>query len=240
MKIYPSKINPIITIIACIHGDEPFGLAIVDAYKDRLDQFPGLQLVIANEEAIAQNKRFIETDLNRSFPGNINGSKEERLAIELFEVVRSSTYVLDIHNTTSDILMTPIVTGLDDRTRRIVNLCSSKEIAYIQKPLSEKALGGQIQGCVSLEFSFDYSNTEQAKRDVEQIVNGLLMNKSQTPKMRDVFFIDGSIPKTIELPSGVKNFEVIPELSVYPFLLHERAYINLHGLSATKKNSELI
>lgn len=240
MKIYPSKTKPVVTIVACMHGDETFGLTVVDFFKDRLDQFPGLQLVIANEEAVAQNKRFIETDLNRSFPGNVNGSKEERLAVELFEVVRSSSYVLDIHNTTSDILMTPIVTGMDDQTKRIINLCSSKEIAYIQKPLSDKALGGQMQGCVSLEFVFAYAQTQQAKLDVENIIDGLLANESQIPKMREVFYIDGSIPKSKELPKQVKNFQYISTLGVYPFLLYERAYTNLHALSASKMNLERI
>jgi len=240
MKIYPSKTSPILTIVACVHGDETFGLTVIDHFKNHLDQFPGLQLVIANEEAVAQKKRFIDTDLNRSFAVEFPITHEERLAVELLDAVRSSEFVLDIHNTTSDIFITPIVTVMNDITKRVINLCPSREVAFIQKPLSDRSFIGQLDGGVSLEFGFDYAKTDQAIIDVEQIVTGLLSGRSIEPMMRELYCIDGSIPKSIPLPDEVKNFQFMETLGVYPFLFGERAYPTIYALSATEKYTEVI
>lgn len=240
MKIYSSLTQPIVTIVACVHGDEIFGLTIVDHFKNKLDQFPGLQLVIANEEAVAQKKRFIDIDLNRSFAVLSPVSHEEQLAVKLLDAVRSSGFVLDIHNTTSDILMTPIVTTINHKIKRIINLCSSREVAYVQKPLADKSFIGQLDGGVSLEFGFDYAKTAQAMNDVEQIVAGLLYSRSIKPIVREIYCIDGSIPKSISLLGDVKNFEFIETLRVYPFLFGEQSYPTIHALSATRKYTEQI
>ena len=223
-----------------MHGDEPFGLQIIDRYKNRTDQFPGLQLIIANEDAIQQNKRYIETDLNRSFPGRIGGSFEERLAVSLLETVRSSRFVLDIHNTTSDIHMTPIITNMSRDTKQILNLCSSKEIAYIQPPLSIKSFIGQLNGGVSLEFGFDYANSIEAMNEIDRIIQLLLLEKSQGFIEREIYFIDGSISKSKQITTPLKNFHYNESLGVFPFLCNERSYTKIYALSASKKNKQMI
>ena len=53
-----------LAIVCCLHGTEPYGLEVVK----RLPVFP--PFFIGNEKALKENKRFIDTDLNRSFPGN--------------------------------------------------------------------------------------------------------------------------------------------------------------------------
>lgn len=232
--------KPVVTIVACVHGNEWFGLRVIEAYKDQLSQFPGLQLVIANQEAVAQNIRFMETDLNRSFPGNPEGKLEERLAIQLLEILRASDYVLDLHNTTSDILMAPIVTNMSEQTKRILNLCTPKEVAYIQENMRKTSLCGQLQGAVSLEFSFAYAQTAQAMEDIDLVVRGLLFGKSNEPKERDIFCVDGMIRSTTKIPPDTKDYHFIPELGVYPFLLNERAYVGFHAMSASNKFNESI
>lgn len=240
MKIFQSKIQPILTIVTCLHGDEQFGLSIIEQYKDRLNQFHGLQFVIANEDAIKQNKRYIETDLNRSFPGRIDGSYEERLAVPLLETVRSSRFVLDIHNTTSDIRMTPIITNQNEETKQILNLCSSREIAFIQPPLANRSFIGQLNGGVSLEFGFEFSESTESMKEIDQIIHGLLFGIIQKPIERDIFLIDGSISKSQYLKSPLVNFYYDDSLCVFPFLCGERSYPTIHALSATKKNNLMI
>ena len=240
MKLYPSKINPIVTIVACMHGDELFGLEVINYFKNNLDDFPGLQLVIANEEAIAQQKRFIDVDLNRAFATSSRIHHEERLAAELLRAIQSSTYVLDIHNTTSDILMTPIVTSMNENVKHVFNLCASKEIAFIQKPLSDKSLIGQLSGGVSLEFGFEYAKTNDAIEEVDRIVKGLLSDQSQEKTAREIFCVDGVISKEIDIPKETKNFHLIEKLQVYPFLFGEQSYPTIHAMSASTKYIEVI
>ncbi|MBS3094157.1 succinylglutamate desuccinylase/aspartoacylase family protein, partial [Candidatus Pacearchaeota archaeon] len=65
-----------LVIICCLHGNEIYGLEVC---KDQ-SLFP---FILANEKALKENKRFIDSDLNRSFPGKADGNYEERRAFEL-------------------------------------------------------------------------------------------------------------------------------------------------------------
>jgi hypothetical protein len=87
-----------VLIIGGMHGNEPLGVEVVK----RLQQQPikNVDTVLANEPAIAQDCRFVGTDLNRSFPGN-SASKEyeRRRANELMKLCSQYDVVFDFHNT---------------------------------------------------------------------------------------------------------------------------------------------
>lgn len=197
-------------------------------------------LILANEEALGAKKRFLETDLNRSFPGRTDGSHEERLAFGLLPFAKASRFLLDIHTTTSDIRMTPIVTRLSEDVRRIINLTESTEIALMDKDLADRSLIGQTAAGVSLEFNEDYALTEQAYLDVLRVIDGIMSGHANPGKPRLIYHVTGTIPKTIAIPDDSRNFRYIQELDAYPFLLHERAYPDLHALKATRVDDERI
>lgn len=90
------------TIIGSIHGDEPAGKkAIEKILRKDFDYKKAVKFIIANEKALEQNERFLDADLNRSFPGDINsGKREEVLASKLLNQIGDSR-VLDIHSTHS-------------------------------------------------------------------------------------------------------------------------------------------
>ncbi|PSQ14095.1 succinylglutamate desuccinylase [Halobacteriales archaeon QS_8_69_73] len=76
--------EPEVAVVGGIHGDEPSGVRAVErlrAADPPLER--GVKLVVANPPAVAAGERYLETDLNRSFPGDPDGSLEERLAAEL-------------------------------------------------------------------------------------------------------------------------------------------------------------
>ena len=56
-----------IAVVCCLHGTEPYGLEVVKRLPASLSFF------IGNEKALKENRRFIDSDLNRSFPGKENG-----------------------------------------------------------------------------------------------------------------------------------------------------------------------
>ena len=90
------------TVIGSIHGDEPAGKKAIEKIlaKD-FDYKKAVKFIIANEEALEQDERFLDTDLNRSFPGDIESNqREERLASKLLNEI-GDTKVLDIHTTQS-------------------------------------------------------------------------------------------------------------------------------------------
>jgi hypothetical protein len=87
-----------ILIIGGMHGNEPLGPQIVE--KLRKNPRAGIDGLIANETAYYAHSRFIEQDMNRSFPGVKNSSEyEHRRPYELLKLAKKYDVVLDFHNT---------------------------------------------------------------------------------------------------------------------------------------------
>jgi len=87
-----------ILVIGGIHGNEPLGITLVK--KIRFNPIMNVESLLANENAIEKNKRFVNFDLNRSFPGDINSPfYEKRRAKEILDICNKFDLVLDFHNT---------------------------------------------------------------------------------------------------------------------------------------------
>ena len=68
------KGKPYICIIGCLHGDEIIGKKAIDVFK-RLNLKRGtITFIIAHSAAMKKNKRFLDRDLNRVFPGKKIGN----------------------------------------------------------------------------------------------------------------------------------------------------------------------
>jgi succinylglutamate desuccinylase len=97
------KGKPVVTIMACTHGNEIGGLYAHKKVKDYLKNNPlkrgTLNLIVANLAALKKKVRFIEADLNRVYPGKKNGLLEERTAYQLAKIIRKSDYLIDLHST---------------------------------------------------------------------------------------------------------------------------------------------
>lgn len=238
--IQNTKKKNILTIVCCQHGDEIFGLDVFNYFKSNIENYPGLKIILANEKAVYANKRFVETDLNRSFPGKKDGSYEESLAHDLLLEIKESKYILDIHTTTSKIQMTPIIVSLNQGTEKIINLCSSDEVALMSSAMGKNSLIGQVDFGVSLEFNFEYAKSKAALDETIDVVEGILEGRSKKSKKRKVFFVDDKINKDAVLPQDTKNFEFIKSLGVYPFLLFEKSYKDVLGFSAMKVENKKI
>lgn len=74
----------------CIHGNERSGALALDALAPRLRVDSGTVVLIPRMHALAceRNRRFVEEDLNRVFPGDFAGTTlEHKLAAALFGLV---------------------------------------------------------------------------------------------------------------------------------------------------------
>ncbi len=83
--------------IGGLHGNEPLGVNLVPRIQAL--NLAYLQAEFGNPEAIKQNRRFVEQDLNRVFPGNLQGNLEQKRAAELMQICQSYDFVFDFHNT---------------------------------------------------------------------------------------------------------------------------------------------
>ncbi|WP_135663244.1 succinylglutamate desuccinylase/aspartoacylase domain-containing protein [Halorhabdus rudnickae] len=113
--------EPELAIVAAIHGDEPCGVRAVERLlADESTVERPVRLIVANEKALAEGVRYVDTDLNRAFDEETSEDAHEReLAVELAEAVRGCT-VLSIHSTRSAAKPFAITSGLNDLAREIV------------------------------------------------------------------------------------------------------------------------
>jgi len=90
--------SPKVFVLGGVHGDEPAGytsagkLTAAKVSKGTLMVIPR-----ANQVAINKGTREGTTDLNRCFPGDINGTNENKLAAEIFGVARDKGANLDLN-----------------------------------------------------------------------------------------------------------------------------------------------
>lgn len=94
--------TPEVAVVGGIHGDELCGIRAVERLMEASPpvERPVL-LVLANERAIEAGERYLDADLNRSFPGDPGSdAHEERLAAELGDRLRGTT-ALGLHSTQS-------------------------------------------------------------------------------------------------------------------------------------------
>lgn len=87
-----------ILVIGGMHGNETLGLEVVKLFQD--NPVLAVDTLLANEQAIEANCRFVGQDLNRSFPGDSKSDKYElKRASEILKIARKYEVVLDFHNT---------------------------------------------------------------------------------------------------------------------------------------------
>lgn len=111
--------EPQYAVIACVHGDEPEGWDAIQRFKKSgYEVNEPLKLVLANEEAKAEDERFLEKDLNRVFPGDSEGVHEERLAAKLFDELKGMKS-LDLHTTNSRAASFAIISNPNETEKQL-------------------------------------------------------------------------------------------------------------------------
>lgn len=226
----PSKNK--VTLVGCVHGNERFGRVAFEYFEKELSRFPGLTIILANEEAMALRKRCVDADLNRSFPGNPLGNTEERLAHELLSVIDPASFVLDIHSTRSDMKMIPIITSLSGRTRSILNLLPETNVVYMKGGFG--SLISQFKGAVSLEYNDTFSKAPGNIPQLDSLVSALLLGSKKPTKSHRVFECLGKIPLDVPMSAAAKNFEVMEGTNIIPFLPRRVPFRGAKGFYLSK------
>lgn len=137
-------------LIISTHGNEPLGCEIVKKLEDKkLDRY--FDVLIANPEALRQEVRFIDRDLNRSYPGKKNSPISEfRLAYDNLLIARKYKYVIDIHEANQgkdDFIIVPRKNIGSDSPVEFIGL---KRILLWPNP--KGPLGSVLTNTIELEF----------------------------------------------------------------------------------------
>jgi predicted deacylase len=108
MAIESVNPGPVVWLTGCIHGDEVTGIVTIQEVFKAIRRKPLLNgslyaFPLMNPigfETASRNITLSKEDLNRSFPGDKNGSVAERIADRIFSTIKETnpTLVLDLHN----------------------------------------------------------------------------------------------------------------------------------------------
>jgi len=247
--------DPEIAVVGGIHGDEPSGVGAVEHFLDeRPDLARPVAFVLANERAVERDERYVEADLNRSFPGDPDGqSYEVRLARELGEAI-GDCVTLALHSTQSYEGMFALVDVVDDLTREICPRLS------VDAVVETGAADGRIFESVpdTIEVECGLQGSETAARNAIQITREFLaatgaLPDGETPHQRDlpVFRLGDPIPKAAADRYEVfaENFEevvagerfaaadgeaVVADRDFHPVLMSAYGYEDVFGYTAER------
>ncbi len=237
-----------IAVVCCLHGTEPYGLEVVKRLPVFISGF------IGNERALKENKRFIETDLNRCFPGDKFGKNEERLAYDLYNKLKEFDYVIDLHSSSNDCPLFGIITNPTMKKIYLARRLGLKKLVIMEKSIAGgKALIDFVRCGISLEVG--PHNREENTQEALDSINNLIENKSYSNDL-EIYEVFKIIKKEREIVL-INNFEKIKcgqiisadskgkqqaEEDFTAVLVNEEAYENILCLAAKRldKNSSLL
>jgi succinylglutamate desuccinylase len=241
----------IIGIVGCLHGDERIGEKILGRImRTGIQKNLRLKLIVANEEAMKRNSRFIESDLNRSFNAGNRKTIEEKLAIRIDEELSDCDYVIDLHSTHAD-MESAIITTTDTFARasvkHLINCVPVKKIVIMSAAIGRgRSLIDAVKTGVSIEFGKEVP-FEKAFGVVDRTIRNL--SEGRTSKLkRDTFkttgFVDGPA-EAVRLHNFVlvnkgrqfmmrRGKPVCARYSFYPIFVGEGGYKNKVCIAARK------
>lgn len=162
--------KPEITVIGSLHGDEPAGKKAIETILEEEIEFKKpVKFIIANEEALEQDERYLEVDINRSFPGDPESSlHEEQLAAEILQEI-GETKVLDIHTTHSHPEPFAVIKSMDDEIIELVRSSNVKNAVYFPTQ------SGNIQEFITgVTIETGYQRTDQAVENAVKVIKNFL------------------------------------------------------------------
>jgi len=208
--------EPSIAVVGSIHGDEPCGRDGIEAV---LSDPPALsqpvKFIVVNEAALAEGERYLETDLNRVFPGDAESDVHEmRLAAALTEELRGCT-VLSLHSTQSYDGMFALV---DDVTQLARDVCPKLSVDAVVR--TRGANEGRLFSVApsTIEIECGYQGSPEAAANAERVIREFLAALGVTDEAAPVrneslpvFQLGGPIPKdpATEYEVFVRNFEPV-------------------------------
>ena len=120
-------------IIVGVHGDEKApiqGFFLLKNYLENKTIKKSFNVIIANEEAVNANTRFVKKDLNRCFPGNSNRFHEEKLASKLIVETSKTDFNFDFHSATISVKPYGIISIYSKKLYEIMGATGIKEYIF--------------------------------------------------------------------------------------------------------------
>lgn len=250
--------EPEVAVVGLVHGDEVCGLRAIRRFKQdiensRYELENPVKLVLANEKAFNQGKRYIDTDLNRSFPGDSGSDQhEEKLAARLMEELEGLK-LLDLHASESPKTPFAIISGLEEESLRVAETTCMEnlvEISFVE--------GGLIDDLDAAVVECGFHN----ERESAEVAYNVTVNFLASHNVIDDGFdtVDPDIYKVEDKAEGsgfefvAENFVPVEQGEVYarktgeqkaaedkfwPVLMSTDGYDDMIGFKARKVDKEI-
>lgn len=165
--------HPVVSVVACVHGDETSGATAIERFLDDPPEVhEPVQFVVANEEAMAEGTRAVDTDLNRAFPGDRESDEHEvALAPEVLKQVRD-TKVLDIHSTNST--RRPFTVGVHFTMETAHLMRATGLDTVVDTTEVPNSSGGLISNCPGVSVECGHKETPETVETAHEIVLNFL------------------------------------------------------------------
>lgn len=239
MKVIGDSTRARLAVIGSQHGNEPFGRDVIQRLVEDFKGVSDLLLVVANEEALKQNVRFIDEDLNRAYGKPHGSSHEATIAHRITQTIGAVPWVLDLHTTQSNVREFPIIVRYRKEEQGLVSATDYRDIAYMDLPHGgdNSGLGNVPGGGLALEFSQDYTTNsfDQAYQDVRTVIERVLSGVVRRPQPRRIFHVTHVAPWIAPEELALHDFRYSPELGGYAVLPNASEYVGKHrGFVATE------
>jgi predicted deacylase len=247
--------EPDFAVLGGVHGDEPCG---ANAIQRVLAAEPTVEkpvaFVVANEEAAAAGKRYLEEDLNRAFPGKADGqTHESRLAARITRELGHCT-TLSMHSTQSYEGTFALINDASEELQRILTHLSVDAAVDVGRHSAGRLFEGVPN---TIEVECGYQGSAQATENAVDLVweflsaTGIVPGDSQPHREIPLFRLERQIPKSEASSYDVyaSNFEqvtagepyaaagdqdVVAEESFYPVLMSPYGYESVFGYTAER------
>ncbi len=249
MEKGPGK--PEIAVVAAVHGDEPCGKKAIENFLESDQELEkAVKFVVANEEALEKGERFIDTDLNRTFPGDSSSEEhEERLAAELLEELEGLK-ILVLHSMKEFEEVFSLVNGIEEGLLKAPGV----EKAVNVRPLDEGSIE-KFLDAVSVETG--EKGSEEAVENSYEVMENFLayfdaVDREIDPVRPEIFEMYEEVPgdydflaenfrKVEEGEKFAKNQEeeLVAEEAFYPILMSSDGYEDILGFKARRPENEL-
>lgn len=254
-----------ILVVGSTHGHERIGLAVIEELKKLPIEAGSIEYVVGNPVASQKGVPFIESDLNRVFPGQEQGTYEEMRAYALSPKIQAADIVIDIHSTKTTDLSDQsmvIVTSLNQETAAILGMIRPPKVLHMMYKSGNALISGARIG-IAFEYGKDDSELvlQAMLYDIALILchEGLL-EKNPYPAIRaegpsDTYDVYDAFKKDFTggyvLDAQIANFELVTAGSVvcttergesitapedfYPILFGNNRYTEILGFRGRKK-----
>lgn len=245
--------TPEIAVVAGVHGDEPCGVRAVERL---LDERPTVKrpvkLIVANEEALERQVRFVDEDLNRAFPGSPDAQTHEgRLAAELVAEL-DGCLTFSMHSTQSHADPFAIVNGVSETAKEIVPQLPVSAMVET----SNFAEGRLFSAVDTVEVECGLQGSETAAQNADRLTRAFLTAVGALPgdtvrrdlpvyRLTDVIrkgqadtyevFVDNFTEVEAGDPfAAADGNEQVADEAFYPVLMSSNGYRNVFGYAAEK------